>query len=435
MERNLLRAGRLNKRLKMWLLISRRLHQTPSEPPMGWPYHFVDLNDEQKDRRRQLLDHYARLAQLSNLIPLVIAQISFASKRLWGPDIRRVRKERGSPLPANFHPRSNNSLSTIWRKLAWWLGGPIASGWGSRREWIIAGLWTAWLLILVVRDTGEDYLHLTKRFGIVAASQLPVHYLLSVKTPWSPIQYQMRMSHKQLNPYHRLLGRILVTFFTLHATLYLNFFTQTHLLLARLLSPDVLLGLLSLATLLTLITTTLARIRHHNYRLFYTLHLTLSLAILPPLYFHAPPLRSYILSTALIYLLNRLHRFLSPTPPPHPSPRIPHPPPNSPLHLPLSLTPLLLPPSAPPPSPQPKSTSSTACTASSPHPSPPLLPHPATTSPSPPSTPSPPPTSALTAPPSPRPPRAPPNPPPAPTPASKAPPARRRISRIWRGGV
>ena len=107
---------------------------------MGWPYHFVDLNDEQKDRRRQLLDHYARLAQLSCLAPLGIAQLAYASKRL---------------LPANVHPRRSNSLLRIWRKLACWLGRPIASGWGSRREWIIAGLWTAWLLILVVKDTGD----------------------------------------------------------------------------------------------------------------------------------------------------------------------------------------------------------------------------------------------------------------------------------------
>ena len=122
---------------------------------MGWPYHFVDLSAEQKDRRRQLLDRYALIAQLSMSIPLLITQLSFVTKRLWAPGIGRVKKERGSPLPANPRSRSNNSLLLIWRKLAWWLGGPIARGWGSRREWIIAGLWAVWLLGLVVKDTGD----------------------------------------------------------------------------------------------------------------------------------------------------------------------------------------------------------------------------------------------------------------------------------------
>ena len=77
-----------------------------------------------------------------------------------------------------------------------------------------------------------DYLHLTKGFGHIAASQLPLHYALALKS-WSPIQYLTRLSHEELNPYHRLLGRVIITFFSLHASMYLNFYIQKGLLLKR----------------------------------------------------------------------------------------------------------------------------------------------------------------------------------------------------------
>lgn len=115
----------------------------------------MDLSDEQKDRRRQLLDRYALIAQLTMLIPLLITQLSFLFKRLWAPGSGRVKKERGSPLPANPPSRRICPCLVTGRKVAWWLDGPIARGWGTRREWIVAGLWAAWLLVLVVKDTGD----------------------------------------------------------------------------------------------------------------------------------------------------------------------------------------------------------------------------------------------------------------------------------------
>ena len=119
----------------------------------------MDLSDEQKDRRRQLLDGHALFAQLSMLIPLLIIQLSFVSKNLVAgletSRIAKVKKERGSPLPWNPQSRKIASILAIPRTVAWWLDGPIVMGWGSKREWIIAGLWASWLLILALRDTGD----------------------------------------------------------------------------------------------------------------------------------------------------------------------------------------------------------------------------------------------------------------------------------------
>ena len=185
-------------------------------------------------------------------------------------------------------------------------------GWDTRQEWLIATLWAMWLLVLVFRDTGDDYLHLTKRFGIVAASQLPLHYVLAAKS-WSPVQYLTRMSHEELNPYHRLLGRMLIAFFFVHAAMYLNFYIQMNLLLKRIQDRDVILGLTAITSFIVIGTTALAKIRTWNYRLFFYLHVILSASLLPILFFHVSHIRRYIIESAAIYLILILQRNVSQT--------------------------------------------------------------------------------------------------------------------------
>ena len=157
-----------------------------------------------------------------------------------------------------------------------------------------------------------DYLHLTKRFGIVAASQLPIHYLLSVKSPYNLLSLLTSLSHEELNPYHRRLGRILITFFSLHALLYLNFYVQMGFLSKRIRDPDVQLGIAAITSFLIIGTTALSIIRRYSYRIFYVVHVVLSTAILPILYFHVRHIRIYIVETGIVYILSSLQRhFLS----------------------------------------------------------------------------------------------------------------------------
>ena len=111
-----------------------------------------------------------------------------------------------------------------------------------------------------------DYLLLTKRFAIVAASQLPIHYLLSAKSPLNPIQRLLRLSHEELNVYHRLLGRIVLIFVLTHAGLYLNFYIQKDLLFKRIKDIDVQLGLLAATSLTILGTTAISFVRSYSYR-------------------------------------------------------------------------------------------------------------------------------------------------------------------------
>ena len=153
-----------------------------------------------------------------------------------------------------------------------------------------------------------DYLHVTKRFGIVAASQFPMHYLLSMKSLYSPVAFAFRCSHEQLNPYHRILGRIIYSLLILHGGLYINFYIQKDLLWERLSSQVPLLGLSGLSLLTLLVGGSLATVRRWSYRVFFVLHLTIAGSIFPVLFFHASPLRLHGIESLAIFLLDLLAR-------------------------------------------------------------------------------------------------------------------------------
>ncbi|KAL8629468.1 hypothetical protein Q9189_004810 [Teloschistes chrysophthalmus] len=286
---------------------------------MSFHYSFVSLNEAQLQRRRHLLDTYGQIAQLSALVPLLAWHlpllVQFFKSGLPSPKSGQT-KAHASPVVgrfANHAVKTNGRRITRWARFNWFLDGEVAQGWGTWRVVSIAALWATWLFVLSIRDTGDDYLHLTKRFGIIGASQLPLHYLFAVKSSWSPISLLTRLSHEELNPYHRALGQIVLLFFSLHASFYLNFFVQKYLLLNRIQDRDVILGLLAIASFLVLGTTALARVRRKNYFLFFVIHVAISLSILPILYFHVSHLRAYILESAFVYLVLILQRNYSQT--------------------------------------------------------------------------------------------------------------------------
>ena len=283
---------------------------------MSLSYQFASLNDEQLQQRRRLLDSYGQFAQLSVLLLPLIYQLSTGIRLLVLKFHKSKRedyhelKEHGSPAPSQSRGELSESSASRWATTKWWLDDPVYPGWDTRKEILIAGAWALWLLYLTFAQTGDDYMHLTKRFGIVAASQLPIHYLLSAKG-WSPIQYLTRMSHEELNPYHRLLGRIIVFLFACHASLYLNFFVQKGVLLKRMRDRDVFLGLTAISSAVVLSTTALATLRHYSYRLFFYVHVAVAIFLIPVLYFHVSHIRIYIIETVFVFLGIIVQRNLS----------------------------------------------------------------------------------------------------------------------------
>ncbi|THZ27431.1 hypothetical protein D6C89_03207 [Aureobasidium pullulans] len=282
-------------------------------------WHFLDLSQDQKLERRRLLDLYGSLAQVSALIPLAILQIYFFigwlqrrwARRNGGDDIPsspQLKKQRSDALPGSV-TRSKET----WRKVFWWMGDTIDI-WGSRvkKGEIVAGVvWTAWLLFLSCVQTQGDYLHLTKRFGIVGASQLPLQYLLAFKSPFSPVHHLTGCSWPTLNAAHQVLGRISTLLFYLHAGFYLNFFIQAHVLAKRIKDWDVILGLVGTIAFTAVGTTALSWVRKLSYRVFYTTHVTLASILLPVLYFHVHHIRIYILETLVVYAVHLVLRILN----------------------------------------------------------------------------------------------------------------------------
>ncbi|KFX91435.1 hypothetical protein V490_05901, partial [Pseudogymnoascus sp. VKM F-3557] len=138
-----------------------------------------------------------------------------------------------------------------------------------------------------------------------------------MKNRYSPLRYLLRSSHEELNPYHRILGRIIVALFSLHAGFYLNFFIGAGLTKNLFTRPIPSLGLTALALILTLYITSINTVRTYSYRIFYTAHFTISLALAPVLFFHAAPVRIYLIETLILVLFNtitrRLTSFLAPS--------------------------------------------------------------------------------------------------------------------------
>lgn len=153
-------------------------------------------------------------------------------------------------------------------------------------------------------------MHLTKRFGIIAASQFPVHYMLSMKSLYSPMALAFRASHEELNHYHRMLGRIVYGLLILHASFYLNYFIQVSVLLKRLQDRDVILGLIGLSLMSALMSTAFQAVRRWSYRVFFLVHISVGVSLLPILFFHVTHLRLYIIESLVLFTMDIISRRL-----------------------------------------------------------------------------------------------------------------------------
>lgn len=153
-----------------------------------------------------------------------------------------------------------------------------------------------------------DYLHLTKRFGQIGASQLPIHYLLAMRAPYSPVQYLTRLSHEQIKSSHQILGRIIFFLFVLHAAFYLNFFVLSGLIAKRIKDWDVIWGIVSLILFSAISTTALGFIRRRNYRVFYISHIAIANFIIVPLFLHVSHIRVYVYEVIVIEALHLIFR-------------------------------------------------------------------------------------------------------------------------------
>jgi hypothetical protein len=292
-------------------------------------YYFETLNDKQKHQRREYLDWYGFMAQWSVLVIFVLFQIAFLVDWMLKNGLKYETPKSPSftksPTGKLGWLRNLQSLST---KLRWWMGKDVIRGWdwGTRGEWVGAGVWTIWMLYLCIAKTGNgkyrsivlansiltytDYLHLTKRFGQIGASQLPVHYLLAMRAPYSPVQWLTRCSHEQLKASHQILGRVVFLLFIVHGILYFNFFILSGFLAKRIKDWDVIWGIVSIILFATISTTALAFVKKRSYRVFYISHIAIANFIILPMWLHVHHIRIYVYQVILVEALHLIFRAL-----------------------------------------------------------------------------------------------------------------------------
>lgn len=280
---------------------------------MGWPYHLLDLTHDEKHLRRLALDRYAVYSQLSALIPILAYQLYRLGG--WVYSERQRAKVRYSAIPSSPGLKQSRTSTTgavvrRWRAFVWWLKGEVAPTWGLRVHWIAGTTWMTWLLFLCVHQTGEDYLHITKRFGAIAAAQFPLHYMLAMKSLYSPLNLAFGSSHEELSPWHRLQGRVIYGLLFLHATWYLNYFVQAGVLATRLTARVVIIGYVAFFLMNILFSTSLEKVRRWSYRVFFVIHLVIGMALPPLLFFHASHLRIYVTEALALFIFDIICRKL-----------------------------------------------------------------------------------------------------------------------------
>ncbi|OAA56040.1 Flavoprotein transmembrane component [Cordyceps fumosorosea ARSEF 2679] len=282
---------------------------------MGWPYEFVSLTPEQKHARREVLDWYGFVAHCSALAPVLafgllhLARLAYrhVTGTLRGVDGQGTYAEiPNSPAIKAQEIAAVRKLYTTWTRLRWWLGDEVRVGgasWGRREEWVLGLSWTAWLLLLCFIETGKDYFHLTKRFGIVAVSQLPIQYLLSLKA-MNPFAWALASSHEEVNNYHRILGRISYGLVLVHLILYNVYYIITSKWVARIFAPVILCGVLASLLFHLIAITSMRRIREAAYRVFFITHLVGAFFAPTLLVFHAKSARWYAIECCIIFLFD-----------------------------------------------------------------------------------------------------------------------------------
>ncbi|KAI2463539.1 metalloreductase Fre8 [Annulohypoxylon bovei var. microspora] len=277
---------------------------------MGWPYQFIDLDAAQKQARRQSLDRHAACAQLSALVPIAVVLLF----RLGSWLMKRASPQRGvyEAVPASpALKQRRRSVPGVWvgslRRIVWWLGDDVTflgMSWGQRDQIFVGVGWTIWLVFLCMIGTGNDYLHLTKRFGQVALSQFPLQYLMALKS-LNPIAFAFGSSHEQVNRWHRVLGWVIYSLLFTHACLYLNFYVQEGILAERLVRLIPALGLASIIGMSFMNATAVKLIRDYSYRVFFITHLIVAMLLPPAIFFHSHHGgRQYVIEALGVFLVD-----------------------------------------------------------------------------------------------------------------------------------
>lgn len=121
-------------------------------------YYFENLDDKQKHQRREYLDWYGFAAQWSVLSIFVLFQFSFLVAWILKSGLKHDRPKSPSFTKPPYGKLGwLRNLQSSCQRWTWWMRKEVLpwANWGTRGEWIGAGVWTVWLLYLSVAHTGN----------------------------------------------------------------------------------------------------------------------------------------------------------------------------------------------------------------------------------------------------------------------------------------
>lgn len=274
---------------------------------MAWQ--FLDITKSEKHARRLVLDRYAALGEISTLLPvlvLIVARFAYLVYQRVASQDPAYNAVPGSPAAKARRTGLTGSWRMTIRRVSWWLGDDVefaGQNWGRCDQFAFGAVYTLWLLILCTVETGNDYAHLTKRVGAIAASQLPLQYLLALKYV-NPVAYAFQSSHEEINRWHRVIGRVVYALVCLHGLLYVNYYILTGILREKLATSVVIIGIVALFGMSLLNTTAMTAVRHYSYRIFFVTHLLVALAIPPAIFFHVEHARVYMIQALVFFVID-----------------------------------------------------------------------------------------------------------------------------------
>jgi hypothetical protein len=125
-------------------------------------YAFIDLNEGQKESRRDSLDLHASIAQVSIGVVLAIIQLYYLGVWFYGKFAKGDEERPSSPYAKHEEEIRKGAwitnARTTGRKLCWWFGEELnifGQKLGRKGEVLLGIGWIGWLLVLCVQGTGN----------------------------------------------------------------------------------------------------------------------------------------------------------------------------------------------------------------------------------------------------------------------------------------
>jgi ferredoxin-NADP reductase len=175
------------------------------------------------------------------------------------------------------------------------------------QEWGLMLFISGYVVLTIFFSMYNAMIHpivLAFRLGLMSAFNLTLLYVLGMKhcilstiTGWS---------YEQLNILHRWVGGYAVVAATMHSAIFLYYWRWDYISENR----WTIMGLFSGGAFLVIGLTSFKTVRIKLYELFYVVHLILSVACIPGVYFHYPTGRPYAVLAGAAFVYDRIYRLL-----------------------------------------------------------------------------------------------------------------------------